>query len=317
MIANKNWNNGRKITKSDVAAVNHELILLYDKAMKSGEKEDMDKYMVALWAQLENLVKDRIKANQFQLSVEWEDLMSAGKVVVLDNALKYDPRVSLPSSFYMQRIDGALRDVVGKDSHISDHYRNTAIALNKIVKEYGYDDMKDPRLTPEMLAKFSDIPLKTILETLKQFNYQTVSYGDEWIGDKSEGFENPLSAYLKNEQYSLLSKIFLKLSEYEKFLMRMKVFEGKSFNSIAAMLKDEETRKTLGIDTLTTAKDPNTIRDDYEKVINFMKNYPEMKKMYGYERRQKFRNYTVVEQAPIEYIEEALFDEPAATGTES
>ncbi len=313
MIANKNWNKGRDIKKSDVLIENRELIELHDKAMASGKKEDKEAYNLALCGKLEHLIKSRIRANGFDYyDGEWEDLMVAGQYGVLKNADNYDPRLSLPSSFFILRIDQALKEEVGSYSHLKDHYRNTEIKLKKVAKEYGYEGIFDPDLTPEKLVKLSGISLTTVLNTLEELSIQTVSYGDEWVGDKSAGFESPLSAFIKKEESRVIARVFLKLSDYQKFLLKAHIFENKSFNSISVMLKDEKAREELG---LASAPDPSTIRDDFESAKRFMEVYPEFKKMFGYENRQRFRDYTVMEQAPMEYIEEALFPE-TATGTD-
>ncbi len=301
MIANKQWNKGRKISKKDVLFENRELIMLYDKAKETG---DYSKVKETLVDKLKYLVAQRIKVNRFDKCAEMEDLMQQGIMEVVNFAEEYDPRQSMPSSYFEIIIDAALKKCVRNDSHMTQHYLNKAILLDKVARKYGYESASDPRLTNEKLAQLSGESLVTITRTMEQKGMKFESLGESWTDRsyKSEGFEDPALIVRNADENDRLHKIInATLSDYQLFLIKAVYAEDNrmSYTEISEMLKDENLQKRLG---LRSPKSPSDIGGEIQKALRKIRHDMEFKKQFGYRERTGFREYTVVEQAPMEYI---------------
>lgn len=319
MIANKNWNKGRNISKCNVQEENKEVIELYDKAVATN---DWDEYTVFMIQKLEKLIIKRIYSN-FKLddkkvdiknNKKYEDLMANGNLAIVANIKRYNPRQAMPSSFFSILIDQYLKEECHRNSDMSDHYIQMSIKLTKVAQKYGYVDALDPELSPEKLAKLSGESLKTIANTLEQMRITKFSLDDpdNNVSVVSESFRSPEQVFMENEKNSIIKRAFSSLSEYEQFLLYEMVINvgehgnGTSLRTLVAFFKSEENRKAFGLDF---TPDSNRLQNDMERVLRTLKHQKEIQEHFAHRQRISVREYSVVEQAPMDFIESAICED--------
>lgn len=311
MFHNKEWNSSREISSYDVAEKNADVIELYDKSIETGDESE---YQIFMWEKLKELVYSHIHKNHFDKLLEMEDLVSSAKTGILEELPKYNPHLSMPSSFFSIRIDQYLKEAVHENSHMHDHYIQKAIRLNKIAKEYKYEDALDPRLTPEKLAMLSGESLITIQNTLEQMQISQVALLDtNESSTKSELFRNPEAIAIDHEDGLYLQGAFDSLLPYERYIIEKLYLDvkengkGQSLRTLVTFFHEPKNRQKYGV---VGIPDTNTIQNDAERALRKLRHYQGMQERFGYRRKrtQIHQSYSVVKQAPDGIILSAVCD---------
>ena len=343
MFHTKQWNQsrGNQIQKYDLEKKNGAAIALYDEAQKSG---NWDKYIMFIWSSVEQMAFAQIHKNHFLKAVDIEDLISGAKVQVIEKIKEYDPRVSMPTSFFSIQIDQGLKDAVLKESKMSDHYHQVKARCEKIATKYGFTGLDDPRLTPDKIAKLSGESIKTINAMLKLSNITTTTLTDaEKTENKSGDFRDPSLILIEKDGNELLSNAFQSLSPYEQYIVAVRhglynplvdsgpfaemdeeeladletdgetdpeAKEKHSWKRLERDFKNPEIREKLGI---TEKKTIRQIQDDERRAIRKVYNYEGIQALFGKKRNSGApRTYREYEQAPAKVILSAIAEDVKA-----
>ena len=205
-----------------------------------------DDYQLFMLSLLKNYVKYRIKTHHRTLGAEYEDLMQAGSLAILENLKKFDPHRSSPTSFFTKHIDEKHRKLCAAPE-IREHYSATATKLDKVAKNWGYEGLMDPNLTADTLSILAEVSLTTVIETMKLRSITSVSLDSvtENIDTIESHFKNPEQACLDKELAEFVHSQYDKLTDLEKFLIEKTVLSAKptSYRTILMILKTDEYRE--------------------------------------------------------------------------
>lgn len=305
------------IQKYDLEVKNRDIIEAYDRA-QTGTQEDKDAYTMLVYDKLKYLIMDHIKQYGFQYKTDYEDLMSAGKVAVFEKISSYDPRQSMPASFFGPKIDEMLKKCNHGESHMSEHYISMLAKLNQAARQAGYADCSDPELTPELLQILTGLPLTTVVNTLEQYRIKISSMDDPEMENTPPSISmSPEKAVLDKIEDRELIDAVQSLSPYERFVF-LKYYNiagevdenGKEINyslrKIYSMISsDPKLMERLG---LKKVPDINKISRDIEIARRKISYYGSLRKEYHCRIPQKDSNpgYEPYEQAEIEDLANAI-----------
>lgn len=274
-------------------------------------------YTSLLWEKLVYLIKDHIQMHHFNYNQElFEDLMSSGKVAIFEKVGTYDPRQSMPASYFGPKIDELLKKCNHSDTHLTDHYLSMAAILNKAAKEAGFVDCMDSELTPVVLHLISGISLKTVVNTLNQLSINHQSIDDENTKQISGFFTSPEENFIKSENEKFLQAAVNSLSKYEQFIFFKSCVDveqdskGKerywSTRRICKFLSDPEVMEHFG---LSKAPDNNKVARDIEIARKKLMHYGNMRERFSYKPKEKATAYDDYEQAGMDEIEDAILSD--------
>ena len=312
---------GDALKKYDLEVENREVIEAYDRwlfAPNAVEKEEAyTAYTSLLWEKLKFLIKDHIQMHHFNYNKElFEDLMSSGKVAIFEKVATYDPRQSMPASYFGPKIDELLKKCNHSDTHLTDHYLSMAAVLNKAAREAGFADCMDPELTPVVLHLISGVSLKTVVNTLNQLSINHQSIDDEHSKQISGFTTSPEEDFIKSENEKFLLDAVNSLSKYEQFIFFKSSVDveqdskGKerhwSTRRICKYLSDPEILEHFG---LTKAPDNNKVARDIEIARKKLMHYGNMRERFSYKPKKKTTAYEDYEQAGMDELEEAILSD--------
>lgn len=313
---------GDALKKYDLEVENREIIEAYDrwKAKEHdglNESEERDAYIILLCEKLENLIKDHIQMHHFNRNSDlFEDLVSSGIHAIIEKYETYDPRQSMPASYFGPKIDEMLKKCNHSDTHLTDHYLSMAAVLNKAAREAGYVDCTDPGLTPVVLHLISGISLKTVVNTLNQLSINHQSMDDENFKQPAGYTASPEQCFISAENARFLNNAIESLSKYEQFIFFKSCVEveqdskGKerhwSTRKICKFLSDPEALEHFG---LPKAPDNNKVARDIEIARKKLMHYGNMRERFHYKPKKKITAYEEYEQAGMNEIENAILSD--------
>lgn len=196
-----------------------------------------------------NLINKRNRASDArgQRKQDEEDCISAGYVAILSNLDKYDPRKSMPTSFFGYFIEQEQREAIKRESP-SRHYVE---ALKKIEASLRRNNlsMSDP-IPPEKISIISGLPLKTVIEAMNSRTY--VIGGQEEIEKNAQSsvYYDPQLLVVEREKSQYIRDAISGLSHEEKLVL---YFLGnqknscKSIKQIVRYMNRPEIQKEIGI----------------------------------------------------------------------
>jgi len=222
-----------------------------DEYQKAREKiVDMDdkviaakeSYTACLLKSLENYLKFIIAQNSWTLGGEYEDLMQSGREAILTQVDRYNPHMSKPSSFLTPYIKAFMKSNIKRDG-VGTYYLAKERILDRYAKESGKTGLTDPTLNVADLSVMSNIPVITIMETIKAVNFQKVS-----LTEVNENFnlpnryKTPEGSLLEKEQSEFLSDLFKQLTPLEQFLIQQNRLADNptSLRGLLTYLKTDE-----------------------------------------------------------------------------
>lgn len=207
---------------SDILEKNKDVIEMYDK-YKAGEIEKAV-YSEFMYHKLNKFIRYFLK-NTIHATAskeDYEDMYAEGVLRLLEDLESYDPRVSLPTTWFSSHMYKCIKHPSG----MSAHYTNAMRKLKKVAKDNGYEDVND--VEPHRLAILADMSLVTVIETLRLHNVQVVSNTDGLTNlDVSTG-SSPEDVYLEKEKKHVISKMLDILSPVEKFIIQLYIDEDEN-----------------------------------------------------------------------------------------
>lgn len=290
--------------KKELAKVDQNKIIEVYENYQIGEITK-DSYLLFLLDLLENYIKDRIEKKHRTVGAEYEDLMQQGRLAVITMADRYDPHITMPSSFFTDYIDQYMKDILNNEG-MTKYYVGTATKLEKVAREYGYTGCTDPRLTPDTLAVLADTSLMTVLETLKYKQQTIVSLEatSDNMDIEDNVFKNPEKSLIDAERSEFINKQLKKCSPLEQYLLGLTVLAEtpKSYRTLVKELKKPE------IFALFKSELPPKIEQVFlEQKVNHalrrIKYNPTTKRFASFSEEPVF---DVIEQATDKDIENAI-----------
>lgn len=299
--------------KHDLEVKNKKIIDAYDRMLAGGEKE-RTQYICLVYDTLENLIKDHIGMYHFSYGkTEFEDLMSSGKVAIMEKIDLYDPRKAMPSTFFGPKIDELLKKTNHQDSPMTDHYLEMLGKLNKAAREAGFEDALDPECTPALLNILTEIPITTICNTLEQAGMKTESTDDTNYKQPSGYTSSPEQLFIRNENTEFLREAVESLSPYEQFIFFKACVETEkdakgmekswSVRKICQVLAEPGVMARLGLEK---APDNNRVSRDIEIARRKLIHYGNMRERFHYKPKASRDNRDAYEQAGMDEIESAI-----------
>ena len=245
------------MTKAQLKKNSKEIEIEMYERYKAGKisKDDYTMWMLDL---LSNYIKSRISNMPHKY---YEDLYVAGQSAIIAQIDKYDPHAARPTSYFTSYIDEythtELRDQTGLTTQ---HYETNRQRLKKAAREYGYEGLNDPNLTPETLHIISGVALKTVCECLIidgviVDSLEACSENQDYMGT----YKTPEQAVMEKQSSDFLESQLKKCTPLERFLLEERVMsdEPESFRSLVIMLKQPEWREFFknelpnGVDQVT------------------------------------------------------------------
>lgn len=260
-------------------ASRQEIIDTYDN-YKAGKIPKND-YVLFLLDFLENYIKQRINVKHRTMGAEYEDLMQQGRLAVINYADEYDPRRSMPSSYFTTYIDQYMKEILNNGG-VPKHYVAAAAKLNKVAREYGFESCTtDPRLTPDTLAVLANMSLMTVLETLKYMKKTVVSLDStsDNIEVEDSVFKNPVNKLLDQERNEFVKRQISRCTPLELYLLTNLILteKPKSYRTLVIELKKPEF-KELYKDELPETIDQVNLERIVNNIIRRIQHNPNTKK---------------------------------------
>lgn len=196
---------------------------------KPEPEETPQQYLVRIWPVatrdekilgtidvLENFTKSEIAKNHRTMSAEYDDLMSAFYLAVVEHVGEYEPERSTPANFFGRFINNLHREEVRRG--IPQYYMGKGSKLDKIAKANGYSEgLLDPTLSDIALSRISDESLSTIKQTREIYSNTFCSF-EEITNVEDELRLSPEQLVIKEEDDANLVKVFNTLSDFDKWL---------------------------------------------------------------------------------------------------
>ncbi len=339
------------VQQKDYEVENAEAIRLYDNWKKTGSEDDRQAYFIYLCLLLEPMFLDHQRKYGFQSQYKNPsptlDCLSEKELAfkkACDNEYtcaafasialrfeRYDPRRSMPSTFFGTQGDEAMRTRHEDESGPSTYYKEIYSRLNKAAQAAGHESAKT--MNPTTLHYITGISLQTVMNTLSQFHITVSSYNEEGengenvlatIRDNSNDF-NPERRIIHAEQNELAVAALKVLTPYELFILTHTYLEEKrdkngipeydknsqsykhfSPPAICAMINTPEMLEALGLDK---CPDPTTLSNDIEFASQKVRREYTRLTHYDDTPIVKRKGIEAYEQADIDEIEAALLDD--------
>ena len=232
-----------KKVNSDQASV----IAEYDKYV-AGE-QSYEEWIMYLICTLNYYIKGRISKQKRTLGAEYDDLMQAGYLAVIEKAKDYNPHISTPVTFFTEWIDQYQRDCFKLDG-TTKYYNSVKVRLDKAARENGYEGVTDEHLTDDTLSVISGISIRTVVETRKCCCTNTISLDvmENNVDIEDIVFKNPEKVYVDNELSEFVEMQLAKCTKLERWLLERVVLTGSpaSYRSLVSTLKKPEAREEFG-----------------------------------------------------------------------
>jgi DNA-directed RNA polymerase specialized sigma subunit len=300
------------MTKKEIeeAYESGKVVSMYDK-YHAGEIS-RNEWVLFLIDLLENYIKEQIRLKHRTMSADYEDLLQEGYCAIVAMADAYDPHRGKATSFFVDYINQYTRAALNNEGMTS-HYVAAASKMDKAAKMYGYEGCTDQRLTPDTLAILADLPLATVLETLKCKSRQFISIeaceGDNWVAgeDDSVSYRNPEETFFENETKKVVQEQLAKLSPLEKYLLDNTVLSDnpKSYRKLTEILRKKENFARFESELPKTLTKVNQVflEQKTNSALRKLKYSAPLQKLFYMPKED---NFDIIEQATDEDIAEAF-----------
>lgn len=175
--------------------------------MHSGDPKLVEKAKEIACQSMKGLIISMSCKKYSGFRAEYNDLITSGYIAVLRALPKYDPEKGKASTFFYPYIEHEMLKWMNDNVNgFSIHYQTM---LNRMINTI----MDNPHMSNEEVARICDMPVKTVEETRKNYNFsQKISLDDEV---KLKGYEKrvlgPEEEFLEKEKSEMLYK-FISLS---------------------------------------------------------------------------------------------------------
>lgn len=275
-----------------------EAIELYEK-YQAGEITK-DDYIMEIVYSLTNYCKSIIHLHKRKMGADYLDLMQASYMAICEHIDEYDPHILKPSLYFYSFIVGKQAEECSHNKGtMSQHYVKMASQLKKAARELGYDSFLDPGLSPMMLAVKSDLPLSTIVNTIKA-KKQAVYSIDAFV-NVSGNIATPEEAYLKKELKEKINQQVRGLSSIEQFVLKNHIADEDeiSLRKLVNLFRDPKFRSRFSDCDLPDNVTQNYLRQVYCRAVNRFAGNKEIRQLAEIDETSYQSSY---EQAPSDII---------------
>lgn len=286
MVNEKKYDKDFAFSKEQLEEANSEVIEMYEQYQDGLiTRNDYATYMITL---LEDFVK-QIVSLRFAghgRSGDFNDFVQEGCVAIFSKIDEYDPYKTMPTTYFRYVIESVLRvrqTEINGDG-ISSYYKEMIINLDKVAKEYGYEDSLDPRLTEVRLHILSGVPLSTVSQALERKRRKNVNL--ETLENSLEhNYMSPEEQFIKNERTGELNDMVKDLPPLDLYILKRMVIDDDtaSAKQVVKELSTPEAKEHFNL-----KKNPNIpgIQTNLSKTLMKLKKYD--KKFTEYQRRVNY-----------------------------
>lgn len=158
-MANIGYNDG--LSKDDTI---EKIMSDYREAKETGNKRLEDNALERLIKLLDKLVIDVINKSFSSCKNRYfEDLLQAGRMAIIKDAPKYDESVSMPSTYFKNRILHAMIELMDGENGYTIHYGAEIRKINEAKKELEKNDVE---ATPENISNYTGITIKNVITAM-------------------------------------------------------------------------------------------------------------------------------------------------------
>ena len=252
------------------------LVTLYE--MYHAGKMDINEYRMVFIDLLEGYIR-KLVAEKPESSVEWrEDYMQNAYMAIIELIDQYDPRLGRPTTFFTNRLVPRRHTREG----MTEHLRNMYVKANKAVRECGYTDLDDPRLTPQAISVISEIPLTTIKGVMEARKRKFSSIDEDNAAEIPAAFGNPENMYVEKENLSALYSGLKNCTPLEKYMVSVLEKYGTNipYNTVVADLRKPEQRARFR-NEITPGVEINAVKRMIKRAITKLASTEEFQNAYG------------------------------------
>lgn len=208
---------------TEIKAQTKEVIIKHYDDYKAG-KTTYDDWVLYLIDLLDNYIKYHIRVTyKCQNRDDFEDFQQQGREAIIRKAPEYDPHQAMPTVFFTPQIEANQQKLAVKNGSTA-HYTSEIAMLNKIACNAGYDGLKDPDLTANILITLSGESATTVIRTLDLARMSTASIEATSENLDFEGtYENPEDIIIKQEASEFAISQWKRLTPLEQFLIRQNI----------------------------------------------------------------------------------------------
>lgn len=252
----------------------------YKLALQSGDETKAEAGKVYMLQLLEGLVvRD---ANKYKGHESFDDLLQIGRMAILEHLDNYNPRQTMPSTYFEIHINSALQKTCYKNaySNLSQHYATQIRRINRICEGNGLIPEETDATMIAELSKSTKHPMsiKTIVKCKELMTCSVSSFEELEDYTSDDDFNtSPEKLYEKQELTETLKSILDTFEPFDRYLMQLfYISDDKepSVNEVVEYLNglDEDAKAFLGIaGRIVTSNYITTHRENAKK---------RMKKMY-------------------------------------
>lgn len=200
--------------------------------------------LIALLSPKVKILASRLKA-KLPKNVEFEDLISAGALGLLESLAKFDPDLGVRLETYIEgRIKGAMLDELRKRDWVSRGFRHNIRVVEQAVRDWEQRFGTEPRIQDiEAQTGLSAKSIEQILEVIERqiwLSLDNLEPGSVPLDPDESG--QPFANTLHKELIDRLSKHVEALTDREKLVLSLYYVEELTMREISEVLEITEGR---------------------------------------------------------------------------
>lgn len=188
------------------------------------------------------IIAIRLK-NKLPLSVELDDLISAGSLGLVEGLKNFDPSQNVKlETFLENRIKGAMLDELRKQDWLSRGFRKNLKIIEELIQRYEQEHFREP--TIEEISKdtgLSEKEVENCLNIIKHSLLTDIEIMSHLISGDVEK-NDPTSLVEKKELISIVKKALDFLTEKEQLVLSLYYVEELTMKEIGLVLDITEGR---------------------------------------------------------------------------
>lgn len=190
---------------------------------KSEDPEIRSQALADAISELEGFVHYIIKKKYSTYGKYYEDLVQEGKIGIMEGMKKYDPNITLPSTYFNVYIIHEISKFIDTEiNRTTSHYSSNLMKINKVIDRFSQEGRD---WSPSDIAVETGIKMETIIQCLqikecnKEKYYESTEMMEKDITQKDK---SPEEQVLENEKLNTLYQAIGSLEPIERTVIMMK-----------------------------------------------------------------------------------------------
>lgn len=281
--------NEKAYSKADILVANREVIDMYEQYQDGLiTKNEYSSFMIEhLDRFLKRIVSMKFAGHGYGNNFDYEDFVQEGRLAIHSKITEYNPYENMPTTYFGYVIESVLRnkqkDINGDG--ISAYYKGTIINLDRVAKQYGYEDSLDEKLSDVKLHVLSEISLSTVTKARDLKRRQKVSL--DAVGDTlTNESMSPEQSIIKKENTLALAEMLKDIPELDLYILRRMVIDDDcaSTKQVIRELSSEEAKERFKLKkNLNTTAIQTNLNRTLLKLKKYDKNFTEYQKRINYD----------------------------------